>query len=82
MHVAIKIERVFNMTKIEQQQFIEDACESLKEGMLAKLKFIPDNWDGYELRQYIKDTAEEFACMKMSPKRLKDYQNDVIVNNL
>lgn len=70
------------MNKKEQRQFIINICDNLKTNMLEKVDKIPENWDGYELRQYFVDKAEEFNWFAMDSKRKKSYENDVIINNL
>lgn len=42
---------------------------------------IPETWDGHELRAYLAEKFEESKA-SMDGRRLKDYKNDVIVNNL
>lgn len=70
------------MNKKEQRQFIINICDNLKTNMLEKVDKIPENWDGFELRQYFADKAEEFNWFVMDSKRKKSYDNDVIINNL
>ena len=70
------------MTKKEQRQFIINICDNLKTNMLEKTESIPENWDGYELRQYLADKASEFLYLKMDKQRKKNYENDILINNL
>ena len=66
------------MTKKEKREFINNLVGSVKKSILEKLSRIPENWDGHELRQYI---ADKFAEQTTRVNK-RDYQNDVMVNNL
>ena len=73
------------MNKDEKIVFINSAMESLKEDMIKNIDKIPENWDGIELRWYIKDKVGEIVWKDYADKRLsryKNYNNDVLVNNL
>lgn len=72
------------MTKDEQKQFIETACETLKENMLKNLNKIPPDWDGMELRWYLQSKANEFVWQSQNEYkgRHRKYKNHMIVNNL
>lgn len=72
------------MNKDEKREFIESACETLRDSMLKNLDKIPKTWDGWELRYYLKEKASEFVWEDMleDEERLEKYENDVIVHNL
>ena len=75
------------MTKSEQIKFIENATKSILEDFLVAMSVgnIPEEWDGFELRWYIRDKASEFVFSDMrgkKSKRYKEYENTMIVNNL
>ena len=70
------------MTKKEQEEFVVDICDALKVLVLTKVPNMPETWDGYELRLYIADKAQELTRLEMSRKRMRDYNNTVIVSNL
>jgi len=73
------------MNKQEQKSFINALCQNVENEiwLRADKGEFPETWDGKELRQYI---AEKYAsCVikgTLSGKRLKDYKNYVLVNNL
>jgi hypothetical protein len=66
----------------ERTAFINDLCDGIKNRILSKAAKMPDEWDGYELRLYIADTAASASYVKMLPSRKREYRNAVIVNNL
>ena len=71
------------MTKDQRKEIIDVMCDSIKEHLLNKIAVIPDNWDAVELREWFADTTrDQLAYKKMDKARLKEYQNDVIINNL
>jgi hypothetical protein len=71
------------MDRKEKEDFIEEILEVTKEKIMAKLDKIPEDWDGFELRQLIADyTREQIAYVKMDKKRFKEYENTRMVENL
>lgn len=77
------------MTKAEKRKFIRDLCGSITKMVLNNVDRMPAEWDGIELRQYIADTfADRAGAMSFRStidrdrKRLKEYRNTVLVNNL
>jgi hypothetical protein len=71
------------MTQQEKQVFINSFMDSVKKDLLDKVNknLVPDNWDGFELRQWISDTFSD-EVKPMVGNRKKYYKNDVLVNNL
>ena len=68
------------MTKKDQRTFIRSLLNSTRKALLAKSKYIPANWDGIELRQWIADAfAGEtyFLQRKDNRRRLREYKNDI-----
>ena len=67
------------MTPEEQAKFVTSLCNSCRDAILARIQYVPDTWDGMELRQYI---AEEFARQtyldkeSSHRKRYREYKND------
>jgi hypothetical protein len=72
------------MTKEAQIEFVNDLIGSVKETVLERIKAgkIPEEWDGYELRQYLADKFTDACYVKMDRGRKREYTNTVIVNNL
>jgi hypothetical protein len=79
-----KLTRRINMalSKEEKKQFIQEFIGRVQESLLSKLDRVPEEWDGYELREWIADTFDFERQGMMSAKRRKDYKNEVIVRNL
>lgn len=71
------------MTRHEQLIFISDLTENLRKDIQRKINSgaIPENWDGFELRQLLADKAAE-STVNMTRTRKRNYHNTVIVNNL
>lgn len=71
------------MEKNEQERIINELFEGLKESMLQRLPRVPENWDGFELRQWVSDYVNDNVNYRpITGKRLKEYKNDCIIHNL
>ena len=75
------------MTREEQLQFMKNAMERMMEDFEKNLRNgkIPEEWDGVELRWYIRDKASEFVWSDMDnkkSKRYKEFENTMLINNL
>jgi|TARA_R110000868_G_scaffold405020_1_gene683909 hypothetical protein len=62
------------MTRQEQQQCIKNYCDQLKEHLLTVK--MPEDWDGFEIRQLIHDKTK--PSLKMTGKRMRDYDKWVV----
>ena len=71
------------MTRTEQRKFVRSLAITIAEKVVSKIESgrIPEEWDGFELRQLL---ADKFAheSFKMDNTRKKEYNNTVLVNNL
>jgi hypothetical protein len=71
------------MNAEEKRKFINDLCDSLKKRILDKVEFMPEEWDGLELRLYIKDvTKDQAVCGDIGRTRKMAYHNEVLTRNL
>ena len=72
------------MTKQEQIDFINLIIDDSKEHLLHIMdtKEIPENWDGVELRWFIRDYFNYCIWYPENDKRKREYKNDILVNNL
>lgn len=72
------------MNQQEKKEFIDTLIESTTQSIKSKIKSMPDEWDGNELRQYIKDKFDEvvWPSFELKGKRKKKYENTVITKNL
>lgn len=72
------------MTKEEKINFIKQLSEGLQEHLLLRMDKVPEEWTGFELRQWFADTAlneiPTFQCM--SGSKLQKYKNDILIRNL
>lgn len=73
----------------EQKQFIENMCNAVKHELQSKIESgkVPENWNGFELRWWLRDTFKNEcshgdSAYNGKSKRKRDYVNDVIINNL
>jgi hypothetical protein len=70
------------MTHTDQANFILELCNSVRDKLVLNVHNHPEDWDGHELRQLISDAFKDAAYIPMDRKRMKEYKNTVIVNNL
>jgi hypothetical protein len=69
------------MVKKNQEQLVRRFIREVKEGILRSSHKWPEGWDGLELRQLVIDSFSAQA-IPMTMERSKNYNNDVIVNDL
>jgi hypothetical protein len=73
------------MTRDEQVTFVKDLITSVETKVLLHIERgeIPVEWDGLELRTYLKDLFVEAAhLVDMGRKRKHDYVNTIAIYNL
>lgn len=71
------------MTLAEKADFVAELIDSVHAKILDRMERLPADWDGHELRQLLADCfAREVVSSIMRGRRLKDYRNAVLVNNL
>lgn len=77
------------MEKNDQIRIAEEIIKGFSEEFLASVVLIPENWDGFEIRQlavdwmnenYTVHNAHDFGNKR--GKRRKDYENFKFTNNL
>jgi hypothetical protein len=70
------------MDKKEKIKFINEIMRGAKRGMMHKVNNIPNDWDGFEIRQFIIDyITDNYRPTKLKNKRLKDYKNKMLITN-
>jgi hypothetical protein len=71
------------MKRSEQIKLVKDVTKNLCLSIVVDINLgkIPKEWDGIELRALIARKALEATC-PMLPKRIKEFNNTVLVNNL
>jgi hypothetical protein len=71
------------MDKASQTELLEELIDGMKYEMLTRIKNIPDNWDGFEIRQWIVDYAKtHIAWKEMDKSRKRAYNNDITIRNI
>jgi hypothetical protein len=69
------------MDKTSKQKFIAEYMSRIENSIMDKVEKMPEDWNGFELRQYIADRfTSEIIGMEKSRKHA--YLNAVIVENL
>lgn len=67
----------------EKDQFVQRILHDLKHEILRRVPKFPEEWDGHEIRQFISDYYNEhYAKYMLQGKRLKEYKNICLINNL
>lgn len=72
------------MSKKMQVEVIASIMKNLEADLMSKVDKIPDEWNGFEIKQWISDyyTMNYLDKSKLNGKRLKEYTNFILVNNL
>lgn len=70
------------MNKQEKKKFIKDYCKHLQASMLNQVSKMPENWDGLEIRELFADKTRDLTFSGMSAKRMNEYENTCIVENI
>lgn len=71
------------MNLAERRQLIKDLCANLQHYLISRSNEMPEDWDGFEIRQLMADVAKSrFAHRPMEGKRLREYRNTVLIKNL
>lgn len=71
----------FIVTLQEKEQFIRDLTSGVTESLLLSVKRMPEDWDGHELRRLIAARFQR-ETTDMPRKRVRDFENEVLVRNL
>lgn len=73
------------MDRGEKRIFINELVENVKKDIIADLDLFPEEWDGVELRWYIKEAFSQAVFSRYQDKRsrrYKDFRNYCIVTPL
>ena len=71
------------MTLEEKERFCRRLINMVKEEIIIKLPDLPKDWDGIELRWYIRNKFDQVEIKGIGGKRRKkNYENEVIVKGL
>lgn len=67
------------MNRTEKAKFIRSLCNSVRNEIIKRIQYMPEGWDGIELREYI---AREFnrQCYRgglTHRRKLRDFKNTV-----
>ena len=68
------------MTIKEKEEFINEICENFKRDVLEKVKKMPVEWTGREIREYLTFKAQEnFVWSNYEDKKIKkQVKNEMI----
>lgn len=75
------------MTPVEKRRFINELINNVRKDIFARIRDMPEEWDGHELRRYIADKFDQSAMTvgkgrKDYAARFREYKNAVLVRNL
>ena len=74
------------LTRDDQKNLVKNLTESIVASILEQIDkdLIPAGWDGHELRELLAERFdwERSRLMKDSRRRMREYRNTVLVNNL
>jgi hypothetical protein len=70
------------MTKQEQTKLIKSFLNSMKKDLLDKVEKLPENWDGWEIKHWIAGKFDSENLLSRNKNRLRDCENDILINNL
>ena len=62
------------MNLFEKRQFITEMLDELKKETLGRVDEMPEEWDGVELRWYLRDSANEFVFGGYRDRRKSRYK--------
>jgi hypothetical protein len=69
------------MTPADKEKFIRSLCDSIRDEVIKRIQYMPDAWDGIELREYLARLFEGERYLGRNPRpdkrRLRDYRNTV-----
>jgi len=63
------------MTRNEQKKFLRENARSVVAGLIEKLKWIPEDWGGHELRMLLWDAFEMNARLSKLHSKNRRYGN-------
>lgn len=72
------------MTENERTEFLERYFATLQAEVYGNIQKMPDNWGGFELREYVLEVAMRHAPNVDIPdhSRHQSFVNDLLVRNL
>ena len=76
---------MIKITKEDQKRIICEVLDGVKETLTREeyLNRIPEEWDGYEIRQLVVDHVNENCIwQEMGRTRKREYKEDRLVRNL
>jgi hypothetical protein len=65
----------------DKRRFILHLISMVKNDVLRKIPEMPEEWEGFELRQYLADSFDRIR-FRMNEKRQADYDNEMQIRNL
>jgi len=67
----------------EKVALIRALCERLERGLLDLVPSLPKEWDGFEIRELVADSADNWFSMRrrMGVKRVREYKRFLLTQN-
>jgi hypothetical protein len=71
------------MDKQNQKRIIKEICKGIEEKMIQNLNNVPEEWDGFELRQWTSDIVKyQINNQPLKGRRKKDYEHVIFSKNM
>lgn len=70
------------MHKTQKVKFIRELIRNVQADIIKNVANMPDDWNGLELRLYIADKFAENVAGHLDARRVREYRNTVLVQNL
>jgi hypothetical protein len=75
------------MNKRDQKRFVRELMQTVRQSVFDNIDRgkIPEEWDGHELRQFLRDKFSQSGSSIMQDKgnqRRRNYDNHVLTTNL
>ena len=70
------------MEQEEQARIVDEMLAGLRAYMVERLPRIPRDWNGFELRAWLADSARSQFQHHMAYARVRRYRNDLITLDL
>ena len=67
----------------EKVALIRALCERLERGLLELVPRLPKEWDGFEIRELVADSADGWFSMRrrMGVPRVREYNKFLLIQN-
>lgn len=68
------------MDNKEKKEFVDQLINTIKNDILNRIEAMPENWDGIELRLYIRYRFSDCVFGDLSNSRIRKFKNELLIN--